>query len=216
MKVAIAHTCKVTDCNKKVFGYGYCSRHYHQLRRFGFIKGNPKRTCKDSNEIIKEENVCRIKLYNKLGEEIAETIIDLEDYDKAKKYKWSIQSNKGHVGTHIKGKSCHLDNIILGASSRESQIDHKDRNPLNNRKDNLRICSIKQNGWNRGPNKNSTTGLKGVSRTENTKWRVSIQRDRGGSPLYSKVFTDKEKAIQAYNKEALKIQGQFAYINPIN
>lgn len=42
-------------------------------------------------------------------------------------------------------------------------IDHKDRNPLNNRASNLRAANQSENGCNRGIQRNNTSGFKGVS-----------------------------------------------------
>jgi hypothetical protein len=41
-------------------------------------------------------------------------------------------------------------------------IDHDDNNPSNNRKENLRIGTKEQNGYNRKINKNNTSGTKGL------------------------------------------------------
>ena len=98
--------CKVKGCpSKKRSLTGFCARHYWQIKNFGVIKGNPKQSLKTPNEFIMEGSICRIKLYNRLGEEIAEAIIDAEDYSKVKGYKWGIQSPKGHVKTYLKGKT---------------------------------------------------------------------------------------------------------------
>lgn len=52
--------------------------------------------------------------------------------------------------------------IINHGSYPEGSIDHIDGDKRNNRISNLRIALPTENGWNRGKNKNNTTGYKGV------------------------------------------------------
>lgn len=56
-------------------------------------------------------------------------------------------------------------------------IDHIDRNPMNNRIDNLRVATRKLNKINSGLNSNSTSGVKGVT-AMGKKWQAHI-RDNG-------------------------------------
>jgi len=54
-------------------------------------------------------------------------------------------------------------------------IDHRDGNPLNNRIDNLRAASVAQNAFNKRMGANNTTGVKGVSLTQDGRFRVRVQ-----------------------------------------
>jgi len=72
-------------------------------------------------------------------------------------------------------------------------IDHKDRNPLNNKIDNLRSSDKTRNGLNRGANKNSKSGIKGVSfDVSRTKWKAQLKI---GSKVYSKRFDSCDDAV---------------------
>jgi hypothetical protein len=78
-------------------------------------------------------------------------IFDSEDYEKAKGYKWHIVA--GYVGTDViednRAKVLYLHNFVMnkltfdGRGQKET-VDHINRNPLDNRKCNLRIASAMQ------------------------------------------------------------------------
>ena len=84
--------------------------------------------------------------------------------------------------------------------------DHKDRNPFNNRKDNLRKASFAENSQNSSIRKNNTSGFTGVhwDKTYNM-WIAQIgynnKRIRIGS------FVDKKDAIVARLNAELKYFG---------
>lgn len=76
-------------------------------------------------------------------------------------------------------------------------IDHIDRNPLNNKIENLREINISNNALNRGKNKTNKSGYKGVSyHKESKKWRAQTMVN------YKKIhigsFNSPEIAYQAY------------------
>lgn len=67
--------CKVEECNRSVDAWGYCPRHYMQMRKRGYIF---KRTRFDSNKFIVENGIVRIILYTHDGELCGEALIDPE------------------------------------------------------------------------------------------------------------------------------------------
>lgn len=204
--------CKIENCRKKHEAHGYCNRHYQQIRKYGEIKGNPSRTKYDPNEFIFEAEICRINLYDSFGNQTAQAIIDTEDYNKVKKYKWYLKKD-GYVETRIAAKLILLHQIILGyIPNPKTQGDHRDRNKLDNRKRNLRFCTSSQNSINSKRRCDNTSGHKGVV------W--SIYYHKWISRIYFKkvqkhlgYFDDKIEAAKAYNKAALKYFREFAFLN---
>ena len=85
----------------------------------------------------------------------------------------------------------------------EADVDHEDRDGLNNRWKNLRDATKTQNGFNRGANKNSRTGIKGVS-PYGDRFRAAIQGETIG------IFDDAQSAASAYQTEARVRAGAFA------
>lgn len=90
------------------------------------------------------------------------------------------------------------------------QIDHRDRNGLNNRKGNLRSARAWQNAHNRPTYKNKT-GFKGVYRDK----RGFAAQIRIKGRLYCLgVFNTAEEAALAYNLKAKEGVRGFAWLNP--
>ena len=84
-------------------------------------------------------------------------------------------------------------------------IDHVDRNPLNNRIDNLRASNKSLNGANRPKQANNTSGHKGVTKH----WRKWIaQIHVGGKNRYLGIYDTPEQAHAAYVKAARAEYGE--------
>lgn len=82
-------------------------------------------------------------------------------------------------------------------------VDHIDRNPSNNRIENLRLCSETENHYNRW---RKGTKLKGTTRSGN-RWLAQIQVS--GKKLHIGRFDTQEEAHQAYVEAAKKLHGEF-------
>jgi len=87
-------------------------------------------------------------------------------------------------------------------------VDHRDGNPLNNLRDNLRIVTTAQNTFNRLSTAES--GMKGVVKIGNG-YRAEIQRN--GRRHYLGFYMYPEQAEQAYQDAAGKLFGEHALHN---
>jgi len=87
------------------------------------------------------------------------------------------------------------------------QIDHKNGNPFDNRKDNLRPATHAQNRQNSRINSSSKIGLKGVTRM-GRKFQATIHFNK--NQLHLGTFNTAEEASAAYKDAALKHHGEFA------
>lgn len=146
-------TCSVEGCNNKHVAKGYCQKHYYQIKKYG----ETERTMFSPNEIVIYDNYAEIVLYNNRVTEVARALIDIEDVERVKEYKWHL-NNYGYVDASSNGKTIKLHRFIMNVWQDECDyysnvIDHINRNPLDNRKSNLRIVSQAENNKNKNWNK---------------------------------------------------------------
>ena len=104
--------------------------------------------------------------------------IDKNDLEKCSKLTWHYAKNKysKYIQTRIKGKMIKLHRYIMNINNSNLVVDHINRNPLDNRKSNLRICSYKENSFNKSIRVDNTSGIPGVSfHKTNKTWRAKIK-----------------------------------------
>src|SRR3990167_1019609 len=77
---------------------------------------------------------------------------------------------------------------------------HQNGDGLDNRRQNLRVCTHAENGANRQRlNRNNTTGVNGVYRHHKAKkWQAQIMRNR--KAIYLGLFSKKSDAVAAVKK----------------
>jgi hypothetical protein len=147
-------------------------------------------------------------------------LVDNEDYEWLMQWEWIYDG--GRTGRYQwNGKRTAVltmhSQIFLRAGidvPNGMLIDHKDRNPLNNQKSNLRLCNPAQNAWNRSLGRDNTSGFKGVTRqTQTGQWQVKIKYQK-----ITRTFGSYENIYHAayiYNIVATWYFGEFAALNEI-
>ncbi len=139
-------------------------------------------------------------------------LVDIFWYKKLVKYLWYLDTS-GYPMTRIKASPRRMHTLIC-ARGRGHEIDHINRNKLDNRKKNLRPVTKAENGWNRGKNKNNTSGYKGVSYVKRTgRFEVKIKKD--GMTIFGGYFSNAKQAALKWNHLAMTYHGKFAYQNKI-
>ena len=202
--------CQVDGCGKKHESHGYCGKHASQFRNHGKVL---KRTIYDPNEFVVDGADCFIQLYTKSMNNKAVAVIDAIDIEIVKGFKWYLA--KGYVATKIKTKLVYLSRYLMAPIPDTIEIDHKDSNPLNNRRLNLRYATSSQNGANSSIVSNNTSGFKGVH------WCGTVKKWIAKTKCHYKVhyiggFNSKTEAAVAYNKKVIELHGEFAKLNIIN
>ena len=145
-------------------------------------------------------------------------IIDDADYPLVKGHRWrkshknKTQSCYAVCSIKVGGKFINLRmHSLLLKVPPGLQIDHANRNGLDNRRCNLRIATHSQNQANRGPLRHNTSGFHGVSRTRSGKWEACISQHN--SNIHLGYFHCKTLAAHAYDVAAMQFFGPFATLN---
>lgn len=131
--------------------------------------------------------------------------VDDVDYERVSEKKWHFShgyaKNKGSEG------SIYLHRVVMEAKPGQ-YVDHKNGDKLDNRRSNLRFCTMSQNlGNSRRPITN-TSGIKGVAFNKALKyWTATIKVNQRVKVKYRKT---KEEAAIAYEEMAREHFGEFA------
>ena len=187
----ICNICGRTDSEcriRKIKDLYLCPRHITQYYRNGAFNDN---TIYQPNEYILYDDHAEIVLKDKNCNVVGYAIIDIEDVEKCKQYKWHLRKSRSisYVIASIKGeinKKIHLHRFVLNYNG-NLDVDHINMNGLDNRKSNLRIVSHAENKAN-----NRFTGVKLVP---SGRWQASVCRNY--KTIYIGTFDTEEDAIKA-------------------
>lgn len=187
-------------------GVPYCKRHYLQMYRHGKILES---TIYDRNEIIINDDYAIIKIKDKNQNPKDEAIIDVEDVEKIKDYKW--YTSYGYCVTKgvESGSGIDIANVIF--DDYDSRFDHINHNRLDNRKINLRPVTAHQNAMNMGKKNTNTSGVTGIRQEDHCKtikWTATITHNYESKWLGS--FESFDDAVKARLKEEIKLFGEYS------
>ena len=127
------------------------------------------------------------------------------------------RGNVTHVTVRINGRSFSEHRVVWEMLKKPLSygewIDHVDRDPTNNRIENLRLCDNVTNQHNRDAPSNNTSGFKGVSFSRKmNKWKVATRSK--GEYFHRGYFNTRAEAAVAAAKQSLKIHGKFSPYYP--
>lgn len=143
------------------------------------------------------------------------TILDDEDFLFVAGMQWNFAN--GYARTTIvinsklatfKTKVIYLHRMLMGLKDGDKRrVDHINGDKLDNRIENLRICTQSQNAMNAGPSKKNKTGVRGVFfRPKSGKWVANITV---GEKTWTKIFNSFEAAVAARHEKELQMYGEF-------
>jgi hypothetical protein len=123
---------------------------------------------------------------------------------------WQAHEVNGsfYASRRMGSRRIYLHREILGVRDGR-EVDHADRNTLNDRRCNLRIATHAQNQQNQLIDRSNRSGIKGVCWDRRRgRWRVTI------NVCYKQIhlgyFRRIEDAAKAYAEAALRLHGEFA------
>ncbi len=144
-------------------------------------------------------------------------LVDTEDYERLNRWSWFADWNPLLKGFYAKrtikidGKkhSVYMHREIMRAP-KGIEVDHRvPHTTLDNRKQNLRLCTHAENGRNQGIPSHNTSGFKGVHLDRSRgKWVAQIKIHRKNKHLGR--FATAEEAYSAYVEAGRELHGEFA------
>lgn len=187
-----------------------CQKHAHQWYEKGKITDPTPFTFYDKNEFIEHDDFYEIILRKPTEGYVvvAKCIIDKDDYGICKDLRWRYNkvkyNNKDNkyieevvTGSPCKNNVIPIHRYVMG-DPKEMAVDHINGNRLDNRKENLRICSQKDNVKNKTQLLSSnTSGILGVYKDNRhnrlTNWISEIRVDH--VKIYLSAYERIEEAV---------------------
>jgi len=135
--------------------------------------------------------------------------VDAADFPLLSRYKWSAMRH-GRTFYARRGRGNHIVMMHrqIMQPAKGMVVDHKNRHGLDNRRENLRVCTAQENACNIGPAKGAQ--LKGVYPCGD-KWGAKITHK--GKRYELGLFDTQFEAARARDRKAIELQGRFAYLN---
>ena len=141
-------------------------------------------------------------------------IVDYEMIPFLSLYSWHVVEN--HKNFYVKTTAYYngrqiglmMHRLLTGMGNKA--VDHKNGNGLDNRMDNLRFCTARQNQINR--HRKNKTGYRGVYQTPNSP-NFSFQLTHEGKKYSEHGFKKPEDAARAYDKKSKEWHGEFGIRN---
>jgi AP2 domain/HNH endonuclease len=144
-------------------------------------------------------------------------IVDAADFQWLSEWNWvawwndtaqSYYATRAALTDDNQKTTIYMHRVLAGEDGLE--VDHKNGDSLDNRRNNLRPATKANNMRNRTLQANNTTGFKGVIRG-NGKWVA--QATFNGRRIYLGTFDTPELAARAFDAFAIEWHGDFARLN---
>lgn len=142
--------------------------------------------------------------------------IDAADYERVSQFKWCADrvGLQWYAQRRAYGRTIRLHQFIMNPA-KGMVVDHANGNGLDNRRENLRVCTKLENAWNKKRRKQQDAGSQfiGVYPCQRPagKWCIKIQCDGEVTNLGS--FDTPEEAARVRDRKAVEFFGDYAILN---
>ena len=142
-------------------------------------------------------------------------LIDREDFDTINKFTW-FKGRRGYPIAHLKleGKKLTrpVHKVILSDVGKDMNIDHINRDRMDNRRSNLRVCSHQENMFNQRKRNTNTSGYIGVAyHKAANKYESYINLD--AKKHYLGLYDTAIEAARVRDEYAKRMYGEYAKLN---
>lgn len=140
-------------------------------------------------------------------------LVDDDDIELLSKHTWCAwwSGRRWYAQCRFQRKVIYMHRLVTNASN-GLEVDHIDKDGLNNQKSNLRVCTRGQNSRNTGKSKSNKSGYKGVCwASRRQSWLAQIKAD--GKNYFLGHYDDPIEAARAYDAKARELFGEFARTN---
>jgi hypothetical protein len=151
-------------------------------------------------------------------------LVDDADYPWVSNWKWYAADIQGRTYAvrgewnpvrHV-ARVVYMHRLIMRAAKGQV-VDHINHDGLDNRRENLRLCSQAENARNRRKAKGCSSRFLGVTfigdRKQNDSWKAQIMANH--ETVFLGNFHSEEEAALAYNEAAQRLHGAFATLNVV-
>ena len=153
---------------------------------------------------------CEFGNKSKAFKEGIKFIVDEEDYENyVKPYKFTLCN--GYVRISNTTDMKYLQRWLLNVEDKSKEVDHINRNPLDNRRCNLRVCSKQENMMNKDKTKKNTSGFKCVHWRHDVAKYCALFRYKK-TKYYAGTYDDPKEAYEAYMKKLKEVSNSSEFI----
>ena len=142
-------------------------------------------------------------------------LVDAADYPLVENLNWVARGGKrggsyATAFTHAsQGRKCVLMHRIIPGAKPGEFVDHINNDPLDNRRANIRICTLSENGQ-RKTTPIRSTGFIGVQK-QGLGYRACVTKNR--KIVFCRQFPTAREAAENYDKVVTELYGQHARTN---